>query len=258
MSLEIESQVRVVSMEAIADYGDNAGVISPDLIRASGRGDSAYVRLVDQIGEGFPSSRRMTDPLIRDFWEVRHRLSVDDGLVLLDRRIVVPVSLRKRVLRCLHSAHQGVAGMKSRANETVYWPGMDASLRNHRESCETCNRVAPSLPREPLVLSKSPEWPFQHIAADTSNPSGSPLTISTMPNTQPQATSPVPGKLNPHAPPFPLPEITTGTDIPVPGQGKLPRALTCLAPYNNPGLQELNPSTRSTRRTGGERGESEV
>lgn len=166
MSQEIASHISMATMEAIAGYGDDAGAISPDLIRASGRGDEAYGLLASQISEGFPSSRRLTDPRIREYWEVRHRLSADSGLVLLDRRIVVPVSLRKRVLRCLHSAHQGVVGMKSRANETVYWPGMDASIRNHRESCDTCNRVAPSQPREPIVLSKSPEWPFQKIALD--------------------------------------------------------------------------------------------
>ena len=56
--------------------------------------------------------------------------------------------------------------MKARANETVYWPGMDASIRNHRESCHTCVRVAPSQLREPLVLTKSPDWPFQKIVMD--------------------------------------------------------------------------------------------
>ena len=70
------------------------------------------------------------------------------------------------MLRCLHAAHQGVVGMKARANESVYWPGMDASIRNHRESCGTCVKIAPSQPREPLVLSPSPEWPFQQMVLD--------------------------------------------------------------------------------------------
>ena len=84
--------------------------------------------LASQVADGFPASRRLTDPAIRDFWEVRHRLSADEGLVFMDRRIVVPASLQKRVLRCLHSAHQGVLGMKSRANGSVYWQGMDATF----------------------------------------------------------------------------------------------------------------------------------
>ena len=81
--------------------------------------DPTYVKLAGPVIEGFPSSRRMTDPLIKDFWEVRHGLSTEDGLILLDRRIVVPVRLHKRMIRCLHSAHQGVVGMKYHANEEV-------------------------------------------------------------------------------------------------------------------------------------------
>ena len=165
-SLEIESCYKIAAIEAITSYGDEIGVISPDMIRASGRGDAAYSILAEQIKNGFPQSRQLLDPLIREFWEVRNRLSADNGLIMLDRRIVIPVGYRKRVLRCLHSAHQGVAGMKARANETVYWPGMDTSIRNHRESCSTCVRIAPSQPREPIVLTKSAEWPFQKIALD--------------------------------------------------------------------------------------------
>ena len=166
LSVEIESCYKTATIEAITGYGDEIGVISPDMIRASGRGDAAYSMLSKQITNGFPHHRHLMDPLIREFWEVRHRLSTDNGLIMLDRRIVIPVSYRKRVLRCLHSAHQGVAGMKARANETVYWPGMDSCIRNHRESCSTCIRIAPSQPREPIVLTESPEWPFQKIALD--------------------------------------------------------------------------------------------
>ena len=166
ISVEVQSSFKAASIEAISDYGDHTGVISPDMIRASGRGDAAYSCLVEQISKGFPQSRHLTDPLIREFWEVRHRLSADDGLVMLDKRLVIPKGFRKRVLRCLHAAHQGVVGMKSRANETVYWPGMDACIRNHRESCGTCMKIAPSQPREPIILAKSPEWPFQQLAMD--------------------------------------------------------------------------------------------
>lgn len=163
---EVEAFVSAVSMEAIMDYGDDVGAISPDMVRAAGRGDDAYALLAKYIEEGFPSSRSQVDPSIRGFWEIRNRLSANRGLVMLDRRIVIPSSLRKRVLRCLHSAHQGVVGMKARANETIYWPGLDADIRNFRANCSTCNSIAPSQPREPMMSSSPPDWPFQAIVMD--------------------------------------------------------------------------------------------
>ena len=84
----------------------------------------------------------------------------------MDRRIVIPKPLRKKILHCLHSAHQGVDGMKARANDSVYWPGMNASIRNFRANCSICTTIAPSQPREPITMTPSPEWPFQQIVMD--------------------------------------------------------------------------------------------
>ena len=42
--------------------------------------------------------------------------------------------------------------MKTRANESVYWPGMNASICNYRNNCVTCSRNAPSLPHEPIQM----------------------------------------------------------------------------------------------------------
>ena len=165
----VEDTVRSVTMEAMADYGDDLGVISPDLVCAAGRADRNYMTLVNTVERGFRGTRHLTDPGIREFWEVRHRLSTEDGLILLDRRIVIPLSHRKRVLRCLHAAHQGVVGMKARANIYVYWPRMDAAIRNYHASCCVCTTIAPSLPQETIVLTSSPQWPFQKICMDMFN-----------------------------------------------------------------------------------------
>lgn len=166
MTQDIEAFVKAVSMEAIVNYGDDTGAISPDMVRVAGHGDETIIHLANCIEKGFPKSRSLLDPTIRSFWEVRDRLSTDNGLVLLDCRIVIPRSLRKRVLQCLHSAHQGVVGMKARANETIYWPGLDADIRNFRSNCTICNTIAPSQPKEPLVLTPTPDWPFQSIVMD--------------------------------------------------------------------------------------------
>ena len=59
--------------------------------------------------------------------------------------------------------------MKTRANESVYWPEMNASFRNYRNNCITCSRNAPSLPHEPIQMTPTPEWPFQQIVMDLFN-----------------------------------------------------------------------------------------
>ena len=55
----------------------------------------------------------------------RDHLSVIDGVVVFKGRSVVPPSLRRRVLECLHSGHQGVTSMALRARDGVWWPGIE-------------------------------------------------------------------------------------------------------------------------------------
>ena len=84
----------------------------------------------------------------------------------MDGRIVIPKSLRKKVLHCLHSAHQGVDGMKACTNDTVDWPGMNASICNFRVNCSICATIVQSQPQEPIAMTPTLKWPFQQIVMD--------------------------------------------------------------------------------------------
>ena len=66
----------------------------------------------------------------------------------------------RKVLHCLHSAHKGVVEMKACANESVYWPGMDASIHSIRANITSCQ------PQAPIILTRSPDWPSQQIVMD--------------------------------------------------------------------------------------------
>ena len=141
-------------------------LITLEQIQLAAEIDENYQALKSIIDTGFPSSKSLVTPNLREYWEVRDRLSSSHGIVLMNHRIVIPHSLRRQVLNNLHSAHQGHTSMTARANQTVYWPGMNASIRLHRTSCRACNEIAPSQSSEPLIMTPPPEWPFQKICAD--------------------------------------------------------------------------------------------
>ena len=135
-------------------------------IHAAAASDEVHRLLSKTILAGFPSTRHATDPQLRDFWSVRDRLSVHNGIILMGDRLVIPKSVKQRIINGLHAAHQGVSSMMSRARQSVYWPGMDTDIRSKRYSCHRCNEIAPSQSNEPLVLSPTPDYPFQMICAD--------------------------------------------------------------------------------------------
>lgn len=56
--------------------------------------------------------------------------------------------------------------MTSKAEASIFWPGISNDIQATRASCSHCNRMAPSqaaLPPTPPTLS---EYPFQCICAD--------------------------------------------------------------------------------------------
>ena len=140
--------------------------VTPAQIRMISETDPDYQNLISLINSGFPDKKSDVAPNIREFWEVRDRLMTSDGLILMNSRIVIPKAMRTQILQSLHAAHQGTSGMSARANQTVYWPGMNAAIRTHRSNCASCNQIAPSQSAEPMIITPDPEWPFQQICVD--------------------------------------------------------------------------------------------
>ena len=56
--------------------------------------------------------------------------------------------------------------MTSRAETSVFWPGIISDLISLRNNCNHCNRMAPSQPSAPSMPLVYPLYPFQCVYAD--------------------------------------------------------------------------------------------
>ena len=140
--------------------------LSWELIASETSLDPTFHKLQEAICDGFPDSYRNGDPGIAAYWTYRESLVTSDGVILYRDRVVIPPSLRNDVLRTLHSAHQGVSSMESRARAIVFWPGMSEDIRSTRDKCSACNKAAPSQAATPSIPSSVPSTPFESIFAD--------------------------------------------------------------------------------------------
>ena len=128
--------------------------------------DQTYCELLQLCQSGFPRDSSQLTNTLRPFWKIHNDLYIVDNLLMYGNRLVIPASLRKEVLECLHAAHQGVAGMKARDAACVYWPGISADISNRRIQCRTCNTIAPSQAKLPLHPPSAPVYPFEQVVAD--------------------------------------------------------------------------------------------
>ena len=141
-------------------------LMSLDDVRRATRLDPVMSELKSAILNGFGNSQHATHPSIRSFYNGREHLWIEAHIVMFKDRIVVPQSLRQQVLKSLHSAHQGIEGMRARAASSIYWPGINAAIAQVRNNCRYCDSITPSLPREPLQPLPPSKYPFHYVCAD--------------------------------------------------------------------------------------------
>lgn len=137
-----------------------------DRVKLATTSNGDMTQLLDIIESGFPEFRHELPPALREYYQFREHLYTVDGVILYKNRIVIPPSLRQHILTVLHSAHQGVTSMTARADSTVFWPGITRAILALRETCNHCNRMAPSQPSAPPLPTVPPAYPFQCICAD--------------------------------------------------------------------------------------------
>ena len=68
---------------------------------------------------------------LHEYWKVRHNLYMEDQLILMKGRVVVPSSMHGEILTCIHKGHMGIEKCKSRAITCVYWPSTSNKKYNH-------------------------------------------------------------------------------------------------------------------------------
>lgn len=135
-----------------------------DVYKEAQSNDPTCQEILKYCREGWPNKSQL-DPQLKPFYEAQGDLTEGDGLLMYDRRIVVPKSLQTETLQKLHEGHQGLTRCRLRAKISVWWPGISKQLKSYVENCPQCARDAKS-PKEPLIPTPLPAYPWQKVATD--------------------------------------------------------------------------------------------
>ena len=128
--------------------------------------DETCAMLKETIETGFPERKDELPLGVRGFWNMRNDLYVIGNTLFLGKKMLIPLSLRKPILNGLHAGHQGVSSMKAAARQRFFWPGLDGDITQVRAQCRSCNQIAPSQTPERIMLTPSPDLPFEKVAMD--------------------------------------------------------------------------------------------
>lgn len=125
--------------------------------------DKYLLKILEFLNKGWPSR---IDRQFLDIYSHHQDLEEVDGCVLFQDRVVIPETMKLKVLKMLHMNHAGMNKIKQLARRTVYWFGMNNDIEKFVKSCRTCNETT-------LISRKPPysQWiptkkPFSRIHAD--------------------------------------------------------------------------------------------
>jgi hypothetical protein len=94
-------------------------------------------------------------------FDSRDQLSVLDSIMYKGSGIIIPPSLRKKMLNLIHKSHLGIVKSKSRAREVMYWPAMNADIK-----LSVLCRVSETAKQRTSVPTPTPDLPYSHVGTD--------------------------------------------------------------------------------------------
>ena len=159
---ECEREVESVNMACMVSVSDER----MDEIREKTKDDKDLMYIMGYIQNGWPLTRKSLPVDIQMYFTFREELSVQNGIIFKGERVVIPKSMRSKIIGLIHVSHTGVQGCLRRAREAVYWPLMATDFEEAVGSCETCQKYQRNQQKEPLISTEVPELPYQFISTD--------------------------------------------------------------------------------------------
>lgn len=135
-------------------------------IAEKSKADPVLSVVIDSVWRGWRYSGREMNDVLKTFYNIRDELSVEEGVLLRNHKVVIPKILQGEVLKLLHEGHSGVVRTKALARQSVWWPAIDKDIERMVAECVVC-QTHQSHANQPKVNSVWPKpdgvWDRVHM-----------------------------------------------------------------------------------------------
>ena len=104
---------------------------------------------------GWPERREEVPVPIREYWNYRE-LTLHNGILFKNQRVIIPNDLRPELTTGAHSSHQGIEACIRRAKDVVCWPSM---TKEAVVKCEICAAFQAKNVKKPMQTHIIPDRP---------------------------------------------------------------------------------------------------
>lgn len=115
---------------------------------------------------GWPNNKNKVNETIKFYWSKQNNIFLENNLLFYDNRIMVPSSMRIKMINLVHESHFGINKSVKRAKSLMYWPNMSQDIENVIVKCKICEKFQANNAKEKLISHELPDLPFQKVGAD--------------------------------------------------------------------------------------------
>ena len=131
------------------------------------REDAELQALSRLISNGWPQKRSNVLKSLQPYWNYRDEITVEDGILFKNRKILIPEKLKSEYLERIHSGHQGINKCLEKAREFVFWKGYTKHIQEVVEKCILCQETRKVKSTEKFkYISDVPPHPWHTLGSD--------------------------------------------------------------------------------------------
>ena len=115
---------------------------------------------------GWPEHREQTPVHIREYWNYREELTLHNGVLFKNQKVIIPKAMRPEMISRIHSSHLGIESCLRKARDLVFWPSMNSEIKEAVIKCSVCAEYQAKNPKQPMQSHSIPDRPWSKVGTD--------------------------------------------------------------------------------------------
>ena len=128
--------------------------------------DEELQEVCQALEGGWPRRYRDCSVALKKFWAFKADLSIFDGVLYKQNKLVIPKPMRSEQLDLLHEGHLGIEKTRSLARQVMFWPGINQDIELVVKKCSACQMHQRKNQKEVLIQHTRPGTPWQKVGVD--------------------------------------------------------------------------------------------
>ena len=164
---ELEDHVKRVVGNSFAGAPNEFDAVTMQVVQEAYAECEEMKQLMQALADGSYTDKALVAYQSR---EIKEALYVSEGVVYRGSRVVIPVSLRKKIVTLSHKGHQGLSKTKRLIREFCWFPGVDRMVEESLRGCIPCMAVNKENTAPPIRPHEFPKGPWQVLEMDFQGP----------------------------------------------------------------------------------------